>query len=195
MMSQNELYPIFLKLDQLRMLIVGGGEVGHEKLHFILKSSPNARIKIVAPWIAQETLALIDRYPDTIEYIAKAFEPDDVVACDIVVAATNIPTVNIQVWEAAQRHRKIVNVADTPALCQFYMGSIVTKGDVKVAISTNGKSPTFAKRFRQWLEAVLPDETSELVDKLKVFRDRLSEDFNGKVRELNRITEKLVANE
>ncbi len=194
-MSRNTLYPIFLKLDKMRMLIVGAGEVGHEKLQFILKSSPNAHIKVVAPWITPETLRLIGDYPETVQYISRPFNEEDVIHSDIIVAATNLPEVNLEVWSAAQRYRKLVNVADTPELCQFYMGSIVTKGDVKIGISTNGQSPTFAKRLRQWLEEVLPDESAELVMKLKVYRDQLSMDFSTKVKELNRITAKLINHE
>lgn len=94
--------------------------------------------------------------------------------------------------KAAKEHHKIVNVADTPALCDFYMCSIVTRGDVKVGISTNGKSPTFAKRMRQLLEEIMPTETNDLVNNLKVIRDRLKGDFEEKVKELNRLTKSLV---
>ena len=85
-----------------------------------------------------------------------------------------------------------MNVADTPDLCDFYMGSIVTRGSLKVAISTNGKSPTFAKRFRQVLEEILPHDTDDLLRNLKVIRDRLKGGFEYKVKELNRITSTLV---
>ncbi len=85
------------------------------------------------------------------------------------------------------------NIADTPELCDFYLGSIVTRGPLKVAISTNGQSPTFAKRFRQWLEAELPElETTDLIDNLKLFRDRLTGNFQTKVRELNTLTGSLL---
>lgn len=190
--NQNPLYPVFLRLDRLPMLIVGAGEVGHEKLSFILKSSPNARIKIVAPWISDPVLELISAYPDQVHVTKREFHADDVIGHDIIIAATNITEVNHQVHKAAKEHHKIVNVADTPALCDFYMCSIVTRGDVKVGISTNGKSPTFAKRMRQLLEEIMPTETNDLVNNLKVIRDRLKGDFEEKVKELNRLTKSLV---
>ena len=71
----------------------------------------------------------------------------------------------------------MVNVADTPDLCDFYMGGIVTKGNLKIAISTNGKSPTVAKRLRQWLEAVLPDEIDDLLETLRRYRKTLKRRF------------------
>ncbi len=190
--AQNPLYPVFLRLDRLPMLIVGAGEVGHEKLSFILKSSPNAQIDIVAPWVSDPVQELISEFPDQINVINREFAPDDVIDHDIIIAATNIPDVNKAVHQAAKEHKKIVNVADTPDLCDFYMCSIVTRGDVKVGISTNGKSPTFAKRMRQLLEEIMPTETNDLVNNLKVIRDRLKGDFEEKVKELNRLTKSLV---
>jgi len=190
--AQNPLYPVFLRLDRLPMLIVGAGEVGHEKLSFILKSSPNAQIDIVAPWVSDPVQELISEFPDQINVMNREFAPDDVIDHDIIIAATNIPDVNKGVHQAAKEHKKIVNVADTPDLCDFYMCSIVTRGDVKVGISTNGKSPTFAKRMRQLLEEIMPTETNDLVNNLKVIRDRLKGDFEEKVKELNRLTKSLV---
>jgi len=190
--ATNPLYPIFLRLDRLRMLIVGAGEVGHEKLSFILKSSPNAKIDIVAPWVSDDVQELIVQFPDQIKVNLREFVYEDVIGHDIIIAATNITDVNHQVHRAAKDHDKIVNVADTPSLCDFYMCSIVTRGDVKIGISTNGKSPTFAKRMRQLLEEILPVETNDLVNNLKVIRDRLKGNFETKVKELNRITQSLV---
>jgi precorrin-2 dehydrogenase/sirohydrochlorin ferrochelatase len=100
--------------------------------------------------------------------------------------------VNEQVYLSAKYHSKLINVADTPDKCDFYLGSIVTRGDLKVAISTNGKSPTFAKRFRQVLEEILPNDTNELLHNLNFIRDRLKGGFENKVKELNRITKSLV---
>jgi len=175
--SQNQLYPVFFRLEKLKMLIVGGGEVGMEKMHFIMKSSPNARIRILATWFSDEVLELAQKFPDTIQMVTKAFDPNDIGDADLVVAATNFHDVNMEVYKD---------------LCDFYMGSIVTRGDLKVAISTNGKSPTFSKRFRQLLEEILPNETSELLDNLKVFRDQLKGDFEQKVKDLNDLTKTLI---
>lgn len=192
--SINTLYPVFFKLDKLNMLIVGAGEVGLEKMHFILKSSPNARITIVAPWQKDEIKAVLAEKPQQIKLIPRKFKSEDIIGHDLIIAATNMPEVNEQVHLAAKYHGKIVNVADTPDLCDFYMGSIVTRGDLKVAISTNGKSPTFAKRFRQVLEEILPNDTHDLLQNLKVIRDKLKGGFEYKVKELNRLTETLVNN-
>ncbi len=88
----------------------------------------------------------------------------------------------------------MVNVADTPELCDFYLGGIVTKGHVKVAISTNGKSPTTAKRLRQFFEDVIPENIDDLVQNLNRFRKTIKGDFEHKVQTLNNVTKTLISN-
>lgn len=191
--SKNMLYPVFFRLDKLKILVVGAGEVGEEKMHFILKSSPNANITIVATWVGDGVAEILKAYTDSNVVVnIKAVEESDVAKHDLIVAATCFHDVNMEVYQWAKKHGKIINVADTPDLCDFYMGSIVTKGDLKIAISTNGKSPTFSKRFRQYLESVLDDDTADLIENLKKVRDKMDLDFKQKVSELNKITEKLI---
>lgn len=190
--ERNNLYPVFLRMDKLKVLIVGGGYVAMEKLHFLLKSSPNSNITVIAPEIRPEILDLFSTTEHSISLIHKPFDPDLLSNFDLVVAATNIKTLNLEVHRTAKAHGLIVNVADTPALCDFYMGSIVTRGNLKVAISTNGKSPTFAKRFRELMEDILPEEVDDLLHHLKEVRDRLEMDFEEKVEYLNDLTRSLV---
>lgn len=82
----------------------------------------------------------------------------------------------------------LVNIADKPELCDFYLGSIVRKGELKIAISTNGKSPTIAKRLREILTETIPDEVDEVLDNMQNIRQQLKGDFEYKVQELNRLT-------
>ncbi len=192
MPEKNTLYPVFLKLSQLRLLIVGGGEVAKEKLHFILKSSPDAQITVVAPDIAPEIDDLFRSTNYHINIIRREFSEELLDSFDLVIAATNIKSLNKAVYQAARKQKLLINVADTPDLCDFYMGSIVTKGDLKVAISTNGKSPTFAKRFRQMLEQILPDNIEELLPNLHQLRNKLQLSFSEKVTYLNEVTKSLI---
>jgi len=193
-MNTNSLYPIFLKLKQLNLLIVGAGNVGFEKLFFILKSSPEANITIVAKEVSAEVIELLSNQNYNVKIIQKEFDKGDVEGFDLVIVATDIKTLNQKIHAAAKTNKILVNVADTPNLCDFYLGSIVTKGNLKVAISTNGQSPTFAKRFRQVLEEILPEDVCNLIDNLKTIRDRLTSNFTQKVKELNEITELLLNN-
>lgn len=195
MQEINPLYPIFLKLHELSMLIVGAGEVGYEKLFFILKSSPQANITMVAPWVSPKIEELLaEKKGHRVSIHKKPFEITDLEGHDLVIAATNIRELNHEVQRAAKAAGNLINVADTPELCDFYLGSIVTRGQLKVAISTNGRSPTFAKRFRQLLEEALPEEVDDLLQNLRVVRDQLGGDFEYKVKRLNEITAGLIEN-
>lgn len=188
----NQLYPIFLKAQQLPILIVGGGAVGYEKLSFILKNSPRARVILVATHIAPNIHSLLLGRTHQVTLIERPFQLSDLHYKSLVIVATNIPSLNKGIWQAAKAANILVNVADTPQLCDFYLGAIVTKGNLKVAISTNGKSPTFAKRFRQLLEAALPEEIDSLLENLQAFRQTLEGDFEEKVTALNALTADLV---
>ena len=92
----------------------------------------------------------------------------------------------------AKKRNILVNIADTPQLCDFYLGGIVTKGNVKIAISTNGKSPTMAKRIRQFLEEILPENINDLVKNLNEYRKTLKGDFDSKVEAMNKMTKGLI---
>ena len=190
MMERNNLYPVFLKTSQLNILLVGGGNVAEEKLRFLTKSSPDARVTILSPMIRKSTLAIAERYGADI--IRDRYHFRYLKGHHLVIATTDSPEVNQQVYEDCRLMDKLVNVADNPPLCDFYMGGIVTKGHVKVAISTNGKSPTTAKRLRQLFEEIIPDDISSMVENLNHYRSSLKGDFEYKVEKMNQLTETLV---
>ena len=189
--SRNELFPVFLKVDELDILIVGGGNTGYEKLFFMLKSSPHASVTVVAESFHEDLTTLAASH-ERVTLVRKSFALDDVAGRQIVIAATRDKALNASIRTAAKTVNALVNVADTPALCDFYLGSIVTKGDLKIAISTNGKSPTFAKRFREVLEETLPDDLPTTLLQLRAIRDKLKGDFGQKVKRLNEITSVLT---
>ncbi len=110
----------------------------------------------------------------------------------MVIATTNKVAINIQVYKDCKEKNILVNVADNPPYCDFYMGGIVTKGNVKIAISTNGKSPTLAKRLRQFFEEVIPENIDELAENLNTFRKTIKGDFKEKVKVLNDLTKGII---
>lgn len=190
----NVLYPIFLKLDQLDVLLVGAGNVGLEKLESLLGNSPDASITVVAPLVKQEVRDLIKEHPNTI-LLERMFEEEDLLERDIVVLATDNKPLHVHVQQLLMHKNTLLNVADTPDLCDFYLGSIVKKGNLKIAISTNGKSPTVAKRLKQVLNESLPNEMEDLLESINKFRDRLKGDFSAKVKALNELTKSMVEDE
>lgn len=183
----NELYPVFLKVNALEVLIVGGGMVGLEKTENMLRTSPNARITLVAQHIVEEIKALAEVHP-SVTLHERSFFNEDLTGMQVVIVATDNAETNQQIWSEAKNRGLLVNVADTPDLCDFYMASIVSKGDLKIAISTNGKSPTLAKRLKEMLNDVLPEEIDPLLQKLRLIRDNLKGDFEFKVKTLNALT-------
>lgn len=183
----NQLFPVFFRLDQLNMLIVGGGMVGLEKASAIFKNSSNARVTLVASDIKKEIKALAKKNSG-LKLKEKKYQSSDLKGIDLVIAATSLPKLNKKVWKDAKKRKVLCNIADTPDLCDFYLSSVVKKGNLKIAVSTNGKSPTFAKRIREILEEALPDNIDTVLDNLEKIRETLKGDFEYKVRKLDEIT-------
>ena len=187
MEERNNLFPVFLKLEELDTLIVGGGNVGLEKLNALLKCTPQARVTLVAPFIKDEIRVLTENTRH-LRLIERKFRVRDLQGKDLVMLATDDPDLHNRIRKLARKRKLLVNVADTPALCDFYLGSVVTKGNLKIGISTNGKSPTIAKRIREYLEEALPDNTNELLQNMQLIRQKMKGDFAQKVKMLNDIT-------
>ncbi|MDU0808744.1 precorrin-2 dehydrogenase/sirohydrochlorin ferrochelatase family protein [Aquirufa regiilacus] len=187
----NELFPIFLKLDRLNTLVVGGGNVALEKASALLRNSPGASLTLVAPMFREDTLVYLKDFPQVI-LCERGFEFSDLEGRDLVICATDNRELHVGIKEVCAERHLLCNVADTPDLCDFYLGSIVQKGDLKIAISTNGKSPTLAKRIRAFLEDVIPEEIQEGLEGMEAVRKTLKGDFQAKIKALNELTKDLV---
>jgi len=183
----NSLYPVFLKLETLSLLIIGGGKVALEKLESVLGNSPETSIKLVAREIIPEIRELQNQFPD-IKLYERAYHDHDFNDVDLAIIAVNDIELATEIRTKAQQRNVLVNIADKPDLCDFYLGSIVKKGSLKIAISTNGKSPTIAKRLRETFTEAIPDEMDLVLDNMQNIRQQLKGDFDYKVRELNKIT-------
>lgn len=187
----NQLYPVFLKLHELNVLLVGAGNVGLEKLNSLLTNSPHAKITIVAPVIKEEVRTLLTDHP-LCEIFERSFETSDLLDKDLVILATDNKELHKEIKLMAKEKRILVNVADTPDLCDFYLGSVVQKGNLKVAISTNGKSPTVAKRVKEIITELIPEEIDELLNNLEQVRKKIDGSFEKKVKQLNELTKILT---
>lgn len=189
-MEQNELYPVFLKLNQLNVLIIGGGTVALEKLTFMLKSSPHANVLVVSKDFDASFLELANNH--NVSLLKAPYSKLALKNKQIAIAATNNKEINKQIYYDSKASNILVNVADTPELCDFYLGGIVTKGNVKIAISTNGISPTLTKRLRQFFEEVIPDDINELAENLNKLRKTIKGTFENKVMTLNNLTKDFI---
>ncbi|MEN9686961.1 MAG: hypothetical protein RLZZ28_2747 [Bacteroidota bacterium] len=190
--SPNRLFPVFLKLETLSVVIIGGGNIGLEKLQAVLANSPETTINLVAIAI-DERIRLLCAAHENIRIIEKAYEEEDLNKADIVIVAVN----DIPLAELIRAHAKargiLINVADKPELCDFYLGSVVKKGNLKIAISTNGKSPTIAKRLKELLYEIIPDQLDDVLNDMEEIRRQIHGDFSEKVKQLNDLTKVLVA--
>lgn len=190
--GSNDLFPVFLKLEQLSVLIVGGGYVGMEKLKAVLQNSPGTAVRLVASQISDEIRSFSKNF--TVELVERPYQPSDIDGADIVIAALNDREVSLRVSIDAKQKGKLVNVADKPELCDFYLASVVQKGNLKIAISTNGKSPTVAKRLKQVISNMIPGEIDNVLENVSVIRGNMNGSFEDKVKKLNKLTEGLVNN-
>ena len=187
----NELFPIFLKLQNFQTLLVGAGNVGLEKLEAMLYNSPDAKILVVADQVLGAVHQLISKYPD-VKLQERQFEENDLNGIQLLVLATDNQKLHQYIRKLAQEKGILVNVADTPELCDFYLGSIVKKGNLKIAISTNGKSPTVGKRLKQVFSECIPEEIDGTLEQMSQLRNTLKGDFAYKIKRMNEATAGLV---
>lgn len=192
--SNNSLYPIFLKLEKLKILIVGGGKVALEKLNSLLGNFPEAKITLVAPEISTDIRKLTAENLN-VSWIERTYYKELLLKSDIVIVAANNKELGAQIKQEANELNLLVNIADTPELCDFYLGSIVQKGNLKIGISTNGKSPTLAKRLKEALNEAIPLSINESLDNLETIRKRLNGNFNERITYLNKLTQSIVDDE
>jgi precorrin-2 dehydrogenase/sirohydrochlorin ferrochelatase len=163
------LFPIFVKLQGRQVVVVGGGNIAAGKIPGLLQAQ--ARVQVIAPQINSQISAWVDA--GEIEWLGKEFAHADLQEVSLVIAATSIPAVNAAVFQAAETRGILCNAVDDIANCHFYYGSIVQRGDLQIAISTNGKSPALAQRLRKELEAQFGPEYEHWLEWLGAAREVL----------------------
>ncbi|NAW50445.1 TSUP family transporter [Elizabethkingia argentiflava] len=183
----NSLYPIFLNLERLPVLVIGGGKIALQKLESMLGNAPETSINLVAKEILPEIKKMGVQYPQLTLH-ERAYSEQDFKHIKLVVLAVNNVEIAEQIRAKAHQYKLLVNVVDKPMLCDFYLGAIVKKGNLKIAISTNGKSPTMAKRLRETFSESIPEEIDEVLENMHKIRHQLKGDFDYKVEELNKLT-------
>src|ERR1041384_3794793 len=144
-MLDTPFYIACLKLTRRRCVVVGGGEIGLEKVEGLLAC--DGRVVLIAPEAEPELQRLAAE--GSIEWIRREYETGDLEATFIAIAATNDTDVNIRVYNDAEARAMLVNVVDVPPLCNFILPAIVRTGPLAIAISTAGASPALAKRIKR----------------------------------------------
>ncbi len=166
---------------------------GSKNSSSILSNAPSASVRVVAIEINDGVGRMAVDHENVI-IIQKRYESFDLDWADLIITAINDPVVSEQIRNDAKEKGKLINAADKPELCDFYLGSVVKKGNLKIAISTNGKSPTIAKRLKEIFNEVVPDQLDEVLQNMHIIRNKLNGNFADKVNKLNSITKKLSLN-
>lgn len=163
------LFPAFLKLTDRRVVVIGGGSLAVQKIPGLLEAG--ARICVVSP-VINEQLAILVRQ-EKIGWRSKLFASEDLDGAFLVIAATSLRDVNAAVYQEADRRNILCNAVDDIDHCHFYYGSVVQRGDLQIAVSTNGKSPALAQRLRKEFEQQFGPEYAAWLEWLGAAREVL----------------------
>jgi siroheme synthase-like protein len=163
------LFPAFLKLHSRRVLVVGGGSIAAQKIPGLLEAG--AQVHVVSPKLSPQLTEWVRNRQ--IDWSPKPFEPADLDGAFLVIAATSLRDLNAHVYREADQRNILCNAVDDIDHCHFYYGSIVQRGDLQIAISTNGKSPALAQRLRKELEQQFGPEYEHWLEWLGAARETL----------------------
>ncbi|HET7347289.1 MAG TPA: bifunctional precorrin-2 dehydrogenase/sirohydrochlorin ferrochelatase [Acidobacteriaceae bacterium] len=160
------LLPVFLRLERRPVLVVGAGSVAQAKIESL--RTTGAVLTVVAP----QAIAQIREWAaeGALVWHQREFAPADLDGAFLVIAATNDSAVNHAIYEEALRRKVLCNAVDDPPNCDFYFGSVVTRGDLQVAISTAGESPALAQRLRREIDEQLPPDVGPWLHELGAMR-------------------------
>jgi len=166
-------YPIFLELKGRRVVLIGGGAVAARKAQVLLDAG--ARLVVVAERI-DEMLTVLCK-DNTAELIRSKYAKNYLAEAVLVVAATNNNELNKQIYRDCQELEVLCNVVDVPELCDFFVPAVVKRGNLQIAISTEGQCPAYAGHLRKKLEGMFTDKHGEFLNELETVRKRIIQDI------------------
>lgn len=184
----NRTYPVFLNLAEKRCLVVGGGKVAERKVRALLRS--RADITVLSPELGTGLRRLAGA--GKIRHRPRGYRRGGLKGFYLVIAATDSEEANRRIADEAGSNDILVNIVDRPDLCGFLVPSVVERGDLKIAISTNGKSPALAKKMRKTLEKKFGREYADFLKLLGAARRRLKGLYPNDEEKRRRILERLV---
>jgi siroheme synthase-like protein len=163
-------YPIFLNLTNERSVVVGGGTIAEGKVTALLEA--DAKVVVIAPEV---TLALQELAENgTVSWEQRTYIDGDLAGAAIAIGATDDPEVNHRVWDEAKRRNILINVVDDVPYCNFIAPAIVRRGDITLAISTNGKMPALAAHMRREIDKSFGDDYLRLLEMTAPLRVELN---------------------
>jgi precorrin-2 dehydrogenase/sirohydrochlorin ferrochelatase len=175
-------YPVFLTLKGKRAVVIGGGKVAERKIMSLMKVG--ACIKVISPHLTKRLKK--EKTKGKITHLRRQYKKGDLKNVFLVIAATNSPDINKKVSEDASC---LVNVVDTPDLCNFIVPSVVKRGSLTFAISTSGISPGLSRSIRKEMEALYRTEFSDYLESLKIIRIKAMKIIHDKKKRGNFLKE------
>ncbi len=162
-------FPAFLKMDERKVLLVGGGKIAQEKLEKLLQFT--SMIKVIATEISPSMQTIIDQY--ALDFETRAFQSVDLEGIDIVIVAVDDLALQEAIYRQTRGTSVLCNAVDNTDYCDFIFGSFIKEGDLTIAISTSGASPAFAKHFRRYLQRILPKNIDTFLKEMRKLRTTL----------------------
>jgi precorrin-2 dehydrogenase/sirohydrochlorin ferrochelatase len=166
-----ELYPVMVQLEGRRVTVIGAGEVALRKVGDLLRCG--ARVSVIAPSMHAGFAGLVEDYGDRLELLPREYCCGDICDSLLVFAATDDEAVNRSVFNEARERMILVNSADDPFNCSFFLPSSYRKGDLIMSISTGGASPALAARLRRDLQKYIPEHIDTILKALNEARQML----------------------
>ena len=166
---QDSYFPIFLSLENRKVLLVGGGEVAYNKLLKLLDFTKD--IKVIAPKISLKIQKLLKKY--SLDFEKREYQEADIKSFDLVVVAVDDISLQEQIFKEAKRYKVLVNSVDSKKFCDFLFGSIIKRGDLTILIGTNGASPAFSRYLKNYIKKLLPNDLESFLKELKSLRASL----------------------
>jgi len=157
---------MYMDMNALKVLVVGGGYIATEKLEKLVDFTKE--ITVITSEVSEEANALIKEQSLTL--YQRAYKTGDIVGFDIVIVATDTVELHKEIYEESRGSRILVNSVDNTDYCDFIFPSYVQKGDLTIAFSTGGASPAFAKYIRRHFEKIIPDSVGDFLTKMKGLR-------------------------
>jgi precorrin-2 dehydrogenase/sirohydrochlorin ferrochelatase len=162
-------FPLFLKFDDKKILIIGGGKIAGDKLEHLLEFTKD--ITIISPQVSIYIDRMIEEH--TLTYYQRDYKRGDCEEFDIVIVATDDPATQKEAREECNDRGILCNVVDMKEYCDFIFPSFIKKGDLTIAISTSGVSPAVAKHLRIFLETIIPDDIDQFLEDMKYYRAKM----------------------
>jgi len=159
-------FPTFLKFDNKRVLIIGGGKIANDKLTHLLEFTK--KIAIITPTVSTEMSTIINQ--NSLHLDKRSYEVGDIENYDVVVCAIDNIPLQQSIFEESRKYRCLYNCVDIKECCDFIFPAYIKKGDLTVAISTAGGSPALTKQLRIYFEKVIPDSVVNFLEEMKDYR-------------------------